>query len=218
MKLKLTDTIIKKSPNLSTTLLNSEKLNFSAGDLDVAFISSDLYSGNYEIRINETFPWGSNIGYIYHGHILDRGQPTVTSKAGIDLIKEFEGLRLTAYKCPASVWTIGFGNTSRAYPGLTISELDAERFLKEDLRVYEKGVHELVHVDITQSQFDALVSFAFNLGVAALRTSTLMVKLNSGDVLGAANEFPKWVWAAGQKLPGLVRRRDAERMLFTTKG
>lgn len=138
------------------------------------------------------------------------------SKKGLELIKQFEGLRLKAYKCPAGIWTIGYGHTKGVYPGMTITEELADKFLVDDIWYFERGVESLVAVPLTQGQFDALVSFAFNVGADGLGDSTLLKKLNSGDYAGAADEFPKWVYSRGKKLKGLVRRRAAERELFLT--
>lgn len=160
------------------------------------------------------------------------------SQAGIDLIKQFEGLRdgdkttpgLDPYLCPAGVVTIGWGHAVlqqgqqlRGAAGLKIAtqmhpngiSLDAaERLLLADCDGFERAVNEAVKVPITQNQFDALVSFAFNLGGGALRRSNLLRKLNAGDYQGAAAEFQNWVKSNGQVLPGLVRRRKAEAELF----
>jgi lysozyme len=139
------------------------------------------------------------------------------SQRGIDLIKRFEGLRLKAYLCPASVWTIGYGSTGpHVREGMAISERDAEDLLRSDLRRFEQGVAKLAP-DCSQGQFDALVSFAFNLGLGALRKSTLLRKHKAGDHAGAAAEFRKWVMAGGVRLKGLVRRRAAERDLYLSQ-
>ncbi len=138
----------------------------------------------------------------------------ITSQKGIDLIKGFEGCRLKAYKCPAGIWTIGYGHTSGVKEGQAITFSQAEEFLKQDLKRFETSVRSLVTVAITQNQFDALVSFCYNLGAGALKTSTLLKKLNNGDYNGAAEEFDRWVYANGKKLQGLVRRRAAEKELF----
>lgn len=137
-----------------------------------------------------------------------------TSSKGINLIKEFEGLELEAYLCPANVWTIGYGHTKTVTKGMVISEEGAEELLKQDLRHYENGINKHVKVELNQNQFDALVSFSYNLGVFALRTSTLLRVLNEGDYEEAANQFGRWVRANGKVLNGLVRRREAERSLF----
>jgi lysozyme len=137
------------------------------------------------------------------------------SKKGIDLIKEFEGEELTAYLCPAGVWTIGVGHTGDdVKSGLTISAAQSEALLRKDLTRFEKGVSRLVKVPLTQHQFDALVSFAFNLGLGALGRSTLLRLLNAGDYEGAADQFKRWNKAGGRVLAGLVRRRAAEAALF----
>jgi GH24 family phage-related lysozyme (muramidase) len=141
------------------------------------------------------------------------------SNAGISLIKQFEGCKLKAYQDSVGVWTIGYGWTQpvdgrKIGPGMVIDQATAERLLKCGLVQYEQGVNQLVKVIITQGQFDALVSFAYNLGLRSLSTSTLLRKLNAGDKQGAADEFGKWVNAGGVRLNGLVKRRAAERELF----
>ncbi|HGE8410817.1 TPA: lysozyme [Serratia marcescens] len=141
------------------------------------------------------------------------------SKSGIELIKRFEGLRLKAYQDSVGVWTIGYGWTQpvdgkKVGPGMQIVQATADRLLKCGVVQYEQGVNLLVKVKITQSQFDALVSFAYNLGLRSLSTSTLLKKLNAGDKQGAADEFGKWVNAGGKRLDGLVARRAAEREMF----
>ena len=141
------------------------------------------------------------------------------SKVGIDLIKSFEGCYLKAYKCPAGVWTIGWGTTEpidgvKPHEGMVITQKQADELLIKNLNGYENAVNEYVTYSINQNQFDALVSFAYNCGNGALKTSTLLKKLNAGDVHGAANEFLRWNKANGKVLSGLTRRREAERKLF----
>ncbi len=141
------------------------------------------------------------------------------SKSGIELIKRFEGLRLKAYQDSVGVWTIGYGWTQpvdgkKVGPGMQIDQATADRLLKCGVVQYEQGVNQLVKVKITQGQFDALVSFAYNLGLRSLSTSTLLKKLNDGDKQGAADQFGRWVNAGGKRLDGLVARRAAEREMF----
>jgi lysozyme len=153
------------------------------------------------------------------------------SKQGLDLIKEFEGLRLKAYLCPAGVWTIGYGHTKGVYPGMVITQELADKFLVDDVWNFEREVESLVHVPVTQGQFDALVSFAFNVGsdidednvAEGLGDSTLLRLLNGGDFVGASGEFRKWNKVRGRdgKLRverGLDLRRSAERSLFLGEG
>ena len=142
-----------------------------------------------------------------------------TSDKGIALIKQFEGCKLTAYQDSVGVWTIGYGWTQPVdgkpiRAGMTIKQETAERLLKTGLVSYEIDVSRLVKVGLTQGQFDALVSFTYNLGARSLSTSTLMRKLNAGDYAGAADEFLRWNKAGGKVLNGLSRRREAERDLF----
>lgn len=137
-----------------------------------------------------------------------------TSQAGIDLIKHYEGVRLQAYQDSVGVWTIGVGHTRTAVPGMMISEAKAEELLREDLEQAEKDVERLVTVPLDQHQFDALVSFVFNLGAGNFASSTLLKKLNARDFAGASSEFLRWDMAGGKKLRGLKARREAERRLF----
>lgn len=141
------------------------------------------------------------------------------SKNGMALLKGFEGCELTAYQDSVGVWTIGYGwtqpvNGKPVSKGMTISQDTADSLLCSGVVQYEKGVTGLVKVAVNQNQFDALVDFAYNLGVKALEGSTLLKKLNAGDYAGAADEFPKWNKAGGKVLNGLVKRRAAERSLF----
>lgn len=142
-----------------------------------------------------------------------------TSDKGIALIKQFEGCKLTAYQDSVGVWTIGYGWTQPVdgkpiRAGMTIKQETAERLLKTGLVSYESDVSRLVKVGLNQGQFDALVSFTYNLGSRSLSTSTLLRKLNAGDYAGAADEFLRWNKAGGKVLNGLTRRREAERALF----
>jgi lysozyme len=140
--------------------------------------------------------------------------------AGLALIKEFEGLRLRAYLCPAGVQTIGYGTTvypsgRRILVGDEITQQQAEEYLRNDLRAFEREVERMVLVPVNENQFSALVSFAYNVGSQALQKSTLLRYINAHEFVAAAGEFARWNQAAGKVLPGLVRRRAAERELFT---
>lgn len=143
-----------------------------------------------------------------------------TSQLGIDLIKRFEGFRSQSYLCPAGVWTIGYGTTrikgQPVRPGMRCTEQQAEEYLRDDLEYFEDAVQQLVKVPLNQFQFDALVSFTYNLGEGNLGKSTLLRKLNQKDYKGAADEFLRWNKSGGTVLGGLVRRRAAERDLFNT--
>lgn len=137
-----------------------------------------------------------------------------TSQRGVSLIKSFEGLRLLAYRDAVGVWTIGYGATRGVKAGMSITKEQAERMLLNDVQRFEPEVARLVQVPLTGNQWDALVSFTYNLGAANLESSTLLRLLNRGDYPGAAGQFPRWNKAGGKVLPGLVRRRAAERVLF----
>lgn len=137
------------------------------------------------------------------------------SPACYDLIKRFEGLRLDAYQDVAGICTIGWGHTGKSVRmGDRIDESQAEAYLNADVTRTACQVLDLFTIQPTQNQLDALTCFAFNVGIGNLSTSTLLRKLKSGDIQGAANEFSKWVIAGGEPLPGLVARRQAERSLF----
>ena len=141
-----------------------------------------------------------------------------TSQAGVDLIKEFEGLRLESYFCASQVLTIGYGHTGPdVWVGQVITEPEAEKLLRDDLEIFERAVEELIDIDLTQNQFDALVSFTFNCGDGALEQSTLRRRLNAGEDPNtvAKEELPKWNKGANGPLAGLTRRREAEVKLFT---
>ena len=138
----------------------------------------------------------------------------VTSEEGISLIKKFEGCELEAYQCSADVWTLGYGHTSGVSKGDTCTAEDAESMLTEDLQEFEGYVNDLVDVDLMQNQFDALVAWTYNLGPGALRESTLLRKLNEGDYKDAPYQIKRWNRAGGKVLDGLVRRREAEALLF----
>lgn len=142
------------------------------------------------------------------------------SQKCIDLIHTFEGFRESPYLCPAGVPTIGYGSTRYAdgtpvkLTDKAITRTVADQIMRETLREYEEAVNRYVTVPVNQNQFDALTDFAYNAGAQNLRKSTLLRKLNDGDAEGAMMEFERWVYADGRVLPGLVRRRFAEKALF----
>jgi lysozyme len=140
------------------------------------------------------------------------------SPAGIDLIKQFESLRLDAYLCPAGVWTIGWGHTAGVREGMQIAADLAEGLLRADIERVEQGLASVILVPLTEGQHDALVSLCFNLRGGAQRLPSiaprLVAKINGGDSTGAAEEFLDIDRANGKVLPGLVRRREAEKALF----
>ena len=133
------------------------------------------------------------------------------------LIQKFEGFCGKAYKCPAGVWTYGYGHTRGVKQGDIIPKARALEILRQDLQEAGETVNRLVTVPLTQGQYDALCCFIFNLGARKFRNSTLLRKLNDGDYKGAANEFLRWTKAGGRELPGLLKRRKAERQLFLSE-
>jgi len=138
------------------------------------------------------------------------------SSNGIKLIKAFEGFRAEAYLCPAGILTVGYGHTQSVSPGQVITENEACSLLQKDLKEIELTVTRNVRVSLNQSQFDALVSFVFNVGAGNFSRSTLLKQLNTGDYAGAAGQFLRWNKASGNVLPGLARRRLAEKNMFTS--
>lgn len=137
-----------------------------------------------------------------------------TSQRGIELIKQHEGVRYQAYDDGVGVWTIGVGHTKGVMPGDKIDDAKVDQYLREDLESAEYAVNRLVKVDLTQNQYDALVSLVFNIGSGNFAGSTLLKMLNKGNYQAAADQFPRWNLAKGKVLRGLVTRRAAERVLF----
>lgn len=137
-----------------------------------------------------------------------------TSDKGIELIKRFEGCRLRAYRCPAGVLTIGIGHTKGVKEGMTITAQQAVEYLKSDIEHFEQQINGL-QLDLTQNQFDALVSFVFNVGFGAFQKSTLLKRIKAGaPEKDIRNAFGMWVKAGRRTLPGLVARRQAEADLY----
>lgn len=145
-------------------------------------------------------------------------QNLTTSQNGINLIKQFEGFSSRAYICPAGYLTIGFGHVVRGsnnpLVNRTISLHEAEMLLRQDLITFERIVNRLVKIHLNQNQFDALVSFTFNLGGGNLEASTLLRLVNRGKFREAANQFERWVYGGGRKLKGLIARRKVEKAVF----
>ena len=146
-----------------------------------------------------------------------------TSPAGLAIIKKFEGFRAKPYRCPAGVATIGYGSTYYAdgkpvkLTDAPITEAQAQELLQATLAKYEACVNGAVKMPINQNQFDALVSFTYNVGCSAFRNSTLLRLLNQGYEPQAAAQFNRWTLGGGKVLAGLVSRRAAERALFVSK-
>lgn len=144
-----------------------------------------------------------------------------TSTRGKNLIKKYEGLHLTVYRCPAGILTIGYGHTKTAQPSMKINKEMAEILLEQDLTDVENAIKRLVKVPLSQNQFDALVSFIFNIGETKFSKSTLLKYINENKILQAGEEFMKWTKARQpgglKELPGLVKRRAEEKTLFLSR-
>lgn len=133
---------------------------------------------------------------------------------GLSLIKQFEACKLEAYRCPAGIWTVGFGSTEGVYDGMRITMGEALRRLQDHLLPLELQIEHLVKAPLSQSAFDALCCLTYNIGIGAFEHSTLLQRLNAGDHAGAADQFLVWDRVRGAPCPGLARRRQAERALF----
>jgi len=209
MKLKITDNTFIKSSTEQSTKLESDDLFILIKGVSFPVESVESVGSHWKVS-----------AYIYKDHCEVIGgtrrleKPERISDSGLEMLKQFEGLRLKAYQDSAGVWTIGYGHTKTAYPGMVITRSEAERLLRQDLQRFEKGVRDRVSVPLTQNQFDALVSFSFNVGVGAFSKSTLLKRLNQKDYAGAKQEFRRWVYAGGRRLQGLVNRRNKEANLF----
>lgn len=146
---------------------------------------------------------------------------SLVSIIGVNHVKQGEGLRFTAYPDPASggtPWTICYGHTKGVYRGMTATQAQCDRWLREDLAVAEEAVQRLVRVPLTQGQYDAFVSFVFNVGESRFASSTMLKLLNQGQHTAACNQLPKWVYASGKKLNGLITRRDKEKAICLRSG
>ena len=139
------------------------------------------------------------------------------SEEGKALIKKFEGCKLDSYRCSANVATIGYGHTKDVSDGDTCTQEEADQMLAEDLEEFEGYVDKLVTVDLTQNQRDALIAWTFNLGPKNLKSSTMLKEMNAGNYTKVPSEMKRWNKAAGETLEGLIRRREAESLLWENK-
>jgi lysozyme len=143
------------------------------------------------------------------------------TEEGLELIRQFEGFRGAAYRDPVGVWTIGYGHTSMAgapavMAGLAVTETEAEEILARDVEQFARGVRELLRVELTDGQFSALVSFAYNVGLGGLKKSSVLAAVNAREFVAVPRRLQLWVKAGGRVLPGLVKRRAAEAALFAS--
>lgn len=231
LQIKL-DTYLKLRPIQSSELPDNQRYFINAGrTLPLASFTLDgdhlKVSFGKDSLGNQIHFQGRNTWYVYEsavqlfrdGEPVDLTPPPAANNGkineqGLRLLKNFEGLRLRAYLDPVGVWTIGYGTTSGVRPGMTITVQQAEELLKRDLIRFENIVDRYVKVPLNSNQFSALVSFVYNVGAGAFSGSTLLRLLNQNNYRGAADQLLRWVNAGGRSLPGLVRRRRAERALF----
>lgn len=227
------DTWFKPSTVQSSLLPNEQKQFVNAGSL-IALSSYELVKDDHlkvtlglDNQGRQLAFKGLNTWYVYrpivqllqNGKVvsLTRSPATHNGKinaSGLRILKTLEGLRLEAYLDAVGIWTIGYGTTSGVVPGMQISPAQAEEFLKKDLAIFEAAIANVVKVPLTDDQFSALVSFVYNIGETYFTGSTLLQLLNQKDYRGAADQLLRWNKGDGQELPGLTRRRQAERALF----
>ena len=136
------------------------------------------------------------------------------SNKGHDLLKYFEGCELEAYQDSVGVWTIGYGHTKGVHEGMVITQEQAEQMLLDELKEYEGYVEDMVEVELTQEQFDALVVWVYNLGPTNFKNSTLLKRINEGNFEDVPYQLKRWNKAGGKVLLGLERRREAEAKMF----
>lgn len=221
------DTFLKLQPLQASTLPADQK-SFQAKGVCYVISAYKIEADHIKftlgiVRGQQQTIAGHNTWYAYLPHVQvanDRGIPIDLTPSelpadALDLIKSFEGCRLSAYDDGTGVWTVGVGHTgSDVFPGLAITQQRADQLLQQDLQSFEVGVQKMVKVALNPNQFGAIVSFAFNCGLESLDESTLLADLNAGNYSAAADQFLLWDRADGQELPGLLRRRKAERALF----
>jgi len=132
----------------------------------------------------------------------------------VNIIKEFEGLRLKAYRCPAGKWTLGYGTTFGVEEGNVITKEQAEEMLSEDVASFAKRIENLIKVKTTDNQFCSLVSLCYNIGIGNFKNSTLLKYLNNGWFEQIPSQFMRWNKIKGEEVGGLTRRRKAEVALW----
>ena len=136
------------------------------------------------------------------------------NEEGLDLIRRYEGCKLKAYKCPAGVWTIGFGTTTGVHEGMQITFMEADKLFRIDVQNVAEAVHKLLEITLTDQQFSAVVSLVYNIGIGAFTHSTMLIRLNENKLSEAAEQFLQWDKIHGMVSSGLLNRRMAERDLF----
>jgi GH24 family phage-related lysozyme (muramidase) len=229
----LIDTWLKPSTAQSSSLPNEQKQFIDAGSL-IPLASYELVQDEH-IKVTLGFDnqgrslafKGQKTWYVYRpmvqlwrdSKVVSFSSTPTTSTGrinanGLRILKSLEGLRLEAYLDAVGIWTIGYGTTSGVVPGMQISQAQAEAFLKRDLATFERAIANAVKVPLTDDQFSALVSFVYNIGETNFVGSTLLQLLNQKDYLGAADQLLRWNKGGDRELPGLTRRRQAERALF----
>ena len=220
----LADTFLKLSADQAALLPANQKYALKKGlVLPIAAVADHDEYWKVTLGISngeQMFFSGRNTWLAYKpdvrldGYSSDRPQIRTINEKGLALLRSFEGCRLSSYCDCVGVWTIGFGTTTNVRPGMTITQQQAESFLKSDLAIFEHAVDRLVKVPLNDDQFSALVSFTYNVGAGALSSCSALRSLNQGNYADAADRLLFWNKGDNGELPGLTRRRHAERSLF----
>jgi GH24 family phage-related lysozyme (muramidase) len=226
----LIDTWFKLSTVQSSLLPNEQKQFFDAGRVlpisDYNLVKDDHLKVTFGLdpQGKQMTLKGRNTWYVYRpmvqlfsdGKVISFvSQNTGKINAnGLYILKSFEGLRLESYLDAVGIWTIGYGTTAGVTQGMRISQAQAEAFLMRDLAIFEQAIASTVKVPLNGDQLSALISFTYNVGATAFAESTLLQLLNKSDYLGAADQMLRWNKGGNLELPGLTRRRQAERSLF----
>ena len=224
----LNDTVLKTSTDQAATLPATQKHPLRAGDrLPIAAVAeyNPAYWNVTLGRINgQQMSFNGKNTYLAYkpdvkldGYLSDPSEPRQINASGLQLLKAFEGCKLDAYCDCVGVWTIGYGTTTEVSPRMSITANQAEELLKVDLRRFEQAVQQIVKVLLNDDQFSALVSFTYNVGEGALASSSALRVLNNGNYADAGDRLLLWNRGDCGELPGLTRRRKAERALFLSQ-
>ena len=218
------DTVFKKnSTRPASEIPDSHKLSVEQGTTLEVLAYRDAGQNHLTVVFAENLgPQKWNTWCVYKNHIsfivpeapdLQPSEKHI-SDVGLSLIKRYEGFRANAYRCPAGIWTIGYGSTHGVRIGQWITEQDALTRLRREVQIYERAVLACLKIIPTQNQFDALVSLCYNIGGQAIARSSVVKLHNRREFAAAADAFLKWNRGGGKVLPGLTRRRNEERSLY----
>lgn len=199
-------------------MVNSKLNRLAKVNTDVSWVFRTVKTAGISALFLFLNSWPLNITAVKKSPKLDRTEhgeyEMKISEEGKALIKKFEGCELTAYQDAVDVWTIGYGHTKKVCKGDCITQEDADKMLEEELTEYEGYVNDMVTVDLQQNEFDSLVAWTYNLGPSNLKSSTMLKEINAKNFARVPSEMRRWNKAGGKTLDGLIRRREAESLLF----